>query len=104
MTSAELKQLACDIYDGKVFSSSMLTNQKHLAMIFMPIILGALNNRTKEELKEIAFIYEYLDKAGPRSINGYPIFSSFHILKHSDLAELDKYYQDYKALKEGFLK
>lgn len=33
---------------------------------------------------EIAVIYEYMDKALPRSINGYPCFTSFHVLNRAD--------------------
>jgi hypothetical protein len=35
-------------------------------------------------LADLAVIYEYNSKAGPRGINGYPIFWSFQILSRSD--------------------
>jgi len=43
-------------------------------MIFMSLALGALADMTEEAINDIGLIYEYWDQAGPRSINGYPIF------------------------------
>jgi len=42
--------------------------------------LGFGNTR----LQNIGVIYEYISKAGPRSINGYPCFFSFRILNKAD--------------------
>lgn len=39
-----------------------------------------------EYFRDIGLIYEYLDKAGPRSINGYPIFFSMRIMHRDDWA------------------
>ena len=39
-----------------------------------------------DSLKQIGCIYEFVDKAGPRSINGYPIFFSFRMIHTDDWA------------------
>jgi hypothetical protein len=53
-------------------------------MVFMPIALGAFSEYSEEARKDIGMVYEYLDKAGPRSINGYPIFFSFRVVNVKD--------------------
>lgn len=35
-------------------------------------------------IADVALIYENYSKAGPRGVNGYPIFWSFHIVNHTD--------------------
>ena len=45
-----------------------------------------------EEDKVVAF-YEYLDKAGPRAINGYPIFMTMKTITKDDLIEVQKIVQ-----------
>lgn len=81
-----LTQLAKDITMNLVFTSDHIhkTDSDILSMIFMPIILGAFSNYTEEARKDIGMIYEYYDKAGPRSINGYPIFFSLQIMNVKD--------------------
>lgn len=79
ISESQLSTLAKDIAMGKVFTSDHVPPnqmQNLLSMIFMPIALGALSDLSDAAKKDIGFIYEYLDKAGPRSINGFPIFFS----------------------------
>jgi hypothetical protein len=77
-TRQELRQLAIDTLSGQVFWDWHLTEseQKNQAgMIFMPLIF--MKPKEAAKLKRTAFhVYEYLDKALPRSINGRPIFAS----------------------------
>lgn len=101
-TDAELKQIAMDFYEKKIFSDRHVENAHDLQMIFMPIILGAF--KTKEEVNEIGMIYEYFDKAGPRSINGYPIFMSMCVLNKSEVEQMIIHFEAYKKLKEDFTK
>jgi hypothetical protein len=56
----------------------------------------------KEQLKElqkldIGMFYEYMDKAGPRSINGMPCFFSVQYLNRGDF---EKFIIKYKEVKE----
>lgn len=50
----------------------------------MPIPFGAFSDFSEEDLKDIGLLYEYLDAQGPRSINGYPSFSSLRLMSKSD--------------------
>ena len=90
----EISKLAKDIAMDKVFCSFFVpeTEQKNLlGMIFMPILFGATKDYSEEEIKDIGFIYEYYDKAGPRGINGYPIFFSCGFVSKTDARKiLDK--------------
>jgi hypothetical protein len=102
---AELRQLAVDYYDGKVFSDRHIPeHEKHLiSAVFMPLALGALSEYDQETTKQISMLYEYIDQAGPRGINGMPIFGSVRILWADEAEKMLKYFEEYKAIKEQFL-
>jgi hypothetical protein len=51
----------------------------------MPIGLGGLGG---VDVDQIGAIIEYLDKAGERSINGYPIFMSCRVVHKDDWAQV----------------
>lgn len=91
----ELAQLAKDIATNLVFTSDHIPREQWdntLGMVFMPIVLGAFSEYSEEARKDIGMVYEYYDKAGPRSINGYPIFFSFRIVNVKDrLVVWEKY-------------
>lgn len=102
-TDDELKNIAVDIYDGKIFHDQMVKSPQDLPMVFMPLILGAFNDFTEDEKKDTRMLYEYVDKAGPRLINGMPNFSSFNILFKDDFEMMITFFEEYKKLKESFL-
>lgn len=87
LTEEFLTQLAKDIAMNLVFTSDQIHRNEWdniLGMVFMPIVLGAFSDYSEEARKDIGMIYEYYAKAGPRSINGYPIFFSFSIVNVKD--------------------
>jgi hypothetical protein len=90
LPAAELRKLAVDLRAGQVFTSAHVPadQQDALPMVFMPIALGGLRQLTKKELDDVGLIYEYLDKAGPRAINGFPSFFSMHFLNKDDARQL----------------
>lgn len=101
----ELKQLALDTADGKVFTDRHLSKNQYdlLPNIFMPLLF--LNEELKAKLeKECVLVYEYLEKAGPRSINGYPMFMSFRYLTQEELELFANYYDKAVELKKDVLK
>ena len=79
-----LSKLAKDIAMNLVFTDRHIRNDRDLGMVFMPLILGAFADATDEYKNDIGLIYEYYDKAGPRSINGYPIFFSLAFVSKKD--------------------
>lgn len=87
MEKGKLNKLAKDIAMGKVFCSCYMhpSDQEHfLGMVFMPLMFGGLADMPKEMIDDIGFVYEYFDKAGPRSVNGYPIFFSCAMVSKAD--------------------
>lgn len=92
-SDAELKQLAKDIVAGKVFHSGMLhESDSHIAgSIFMPLTFMTAKQMKALRKDNPGLIYEYMDKAGPRAINGYPIFTSCRMLNQKDLEKLREY-------------
>jgi hypothetical protein len=100
---AQLKQIAVDLVDGKIFSDRHIKeNSIDLRMVFMPIALGAFANFEEEDFKNIGFIFEYLSEAGPRSVNGYPGFFSFQMLTRAETERMFEFYDEYKNVKENF--
>ena len=104
-TEQELKSLAIDIFEGKVYTDRHIPKEEEngLMMVFMPLALGGGKDWTDDDWKTIGMIYEYIDQAGPRSINGMPSFFSFNMLSTEQATKVAKFYDEYRALKEGFL-
>ena len=103
-SKAEIKQLATDIAMNKVFCSCFMPEHdiSHLlGMVFMPLMFGVSKDMPKAMADDIGFVYEYYDKAGPRSINGYPIFfSCAFVSKHDAKIIGEKVIKIQKILKD----
>jgi hypothetical protein len=56
-----------------------------------------------EWVKDAGIIYEYISAAGPRSINGYPMFTSCRKLNKEDTQTMIKYYNELLEQKKKFL-
>jgi len=90
MSQEDMKELVFAICDGTVFTDRHLHpggRAGDLGMVFMPIALGGLQFRDVEDL---GMVYEFLHKAGPRSINGYPCFLSMNLVNRSDAERIWK--------------
>jgi hypothetical protein len=84
----DLKQLAKDVATGKVFMDRFFREGEIEMLghvVFMPMAFMDWSDWTDEDKAQFGGIYEYFDKAGPRSINGYPCFFSCSILHIDDL-------------------
>jgi hypothetical protein len=64
----------------------------------MPVILGAMSSFSEEGSKSIGMVYEYFDKAGPRAINGYPMFMSCAFLNQKDTEYVWEKYAKIKSV------
>lgn len=88
MTRDELVAFVHAFCDGRVYTSSDATRvggSSSLAMVFMPYAFGTFDGWTEQEMEEIGLLWETLDKAGPRAINGCPMFTSMHIMHRLDV-------------------
>jgi hypothetical protein len=106
-TNEELKQIAVDMYTGKIFSDRHLPDgcEMKIDQIFMNIGLAVMGGFTEDQFKEfqknietgkIFFMYEYLDKAGPLAVNGYPTFFSCSFLSKEEFDIMIDYYNKVK--------
>lgn len=94
-TDEELKQIAQDIHKGLIFSIGHIENPADTPSVFMPLHFmsdEAIGDLAKKE----PFIYEYLDKASPRSVNGLPVFISFQYLVKEETKKMNGYYNKIK--------
>jgi hypothetical protein len=102
LTDEEIKKLANDIYQGLVFTNRHIQNPDDLSRVFM-----SLNFLDEEQIKKFnadmpGMIYEYMENAGPRSINGMPMFMSFRVLNREDAKKVhEKYIQIKKAVENA---
>jgi hypothetical protein len=86
VSDEKLRQFVDDFVSNRIFTTAHLHDHEVdlVPMIFMPISLGCFSKVQPDSLKNIGVIWEYLDKAGPRSINGKPIFFTFNMLHIED--------------------
>ena len=102
-TDKELKKIAMGYMEGTVFSDRHIHESDALGMIpiiFMPI--GLMEKKDFQELLDdgMNMIYEEMDKAGPRSVNGYPMFMSFQFLTKEEVVRLAMFVDDLKDFVE----
>jgi hypothetical protein len=96
---AELRKLALDIMSGLVFGSWNLINQKDMPLVFMSLIFASKN----QVPQDVGAVYEYYSEAGPRSINGYPIFTSCYFLTEAETDIVQLYCNELKKERNKFL-
>jgi hypothetical protein len=85
LTDEQLLTFVKDFLAGQIFTSAQAQRgAPDMGMIFMPLIFGALEGWEEKDIREIGILYEYLHKAGPRAVNGYPMFTSFRMMHRDD--------------------
>lgn len=87
----KLFEIAKGIHGGTIFTSMQVRDQCDLPLVFM--VLSLAGPETIEELKRdgIQVLYAYYSEAGPRGINGYPIFMSCSVLNGNEWNKIVKY-------------
>jgi hypothetical protein len=95
----EIKKLAIDILGGGVFTSWMIhRGDEHLVTtIFMPLVFLDDIERKRMVRDGVVHFYNSYSAAGPRSINGYPIFESLYTL---DRGDVDRIVNEMKQIEE----
>ena len=81
-----LRQLAIDIEAGLVFGSwNFPSDDEALRMMHLVFIpLAFMSKESLAEMSETVHMYEYYNKSGPRSCNGYPGFFSMYMLSKTE--------------------
>lgn len=103
MTDEELRQLAVDVEDGKVFGSWMIPEEHldvQLPIVFLPFYWGAAE---KIKDQDVSVIYEYVDRTKRKTPNGYPVFTSFRTLTKEECDKLGKLITRLRQIKQAFL-
>lgn len=107
-TDDELKQLAVDWVEGRIFTSFDIHPGDMpfmLTKVFMLISLGALAELSKKQLDDVGMIYEYMSEQGYRSVNGYPMFiKSLRWMTRADTERFKAYAREYLEQRKSFLK
>lgn len=101
LNEEELRKLALDMVEGRVCHDQMYP-QDMVVHVFMPLMF--MESLTVEDAKSWGLIYEYLSEAGPRSINGYPMFMSLRVLHVNNLPRLNELTKELNAQRTAFLK
>ena len=95
-TDQELRQLATDIKSGMVFTSNHVPpgEEYMLGSIFLPLMLMTEEQHKDFLEKKPAMVFEHMSQAGPRSVNGYPIFMSIQFLLEDEYKKVMEYYKE----------
>lgn len=133
LTDEEIKEIVRGVYDGKIFTSFQCRDMVHSVFMPLIFLGGSptkptatANNQENrkrklqyiedcldyelqtpardEYMNSIGMLYENISKAGPMSVNGYPIFYSCHIMSSEDAKRFLEMYQKYEKMREEFEK
>jgi len=99
-TDKEIKEIALGIYKGIIFTSNQIKDNSSIGMVFSAFLLSPPEYKKWLEENKISMLYEHLDKAGPRSINGYPMFISHGHLNNEDEIRVKEKFEEIKNLME----
>jgi hypothetical protein len=96
----ELKKIAKDLWANRIFTSLHVQNPRDLGMVFMPFALkdGWSPDEAEDLVYNWGMMYEYYEKAGPRSVNGMPNFFSYRVITRHDTSKVLGFYNELKKL------
>jgi hypothetical protein len=85
MTDEEMRDFVLGFSDGAITVSTEVPDNL-LAIVFMPLALGALADAPKTYIQEIGVLYadRRRHKMVQRSVNGHPIFVEFAVMSRPD--------------------
>ena len=90
----DLKEIAKGIHKGEIFTSQHISPNEAsniLGMVFMPLMLMGEADRQQMIVQKATVFFAYNKDAGPRSINGYPIFMSVNWLNDAEWVKILQY-------------
>lgn len=88
LSQKEIEDVAEAIFHGRAFCSYQVPPHNDPAMCFMVLALMDEMARAHLLINKITFVYEYMDKAGPRSVNGMPCFFSMRMVNADDAPKI----------------
>lgn len=93
----DLRKLAIDYVEGRIYTSLQIQTPWELRAVFMPLVFLTVDQL--QQIEGAGLFFEYLSEAAPGSINGKPIFMSMNMLSKEDaerFADLVNRYLDYR--------
>lgn len=93
MTEAEIKETVFGLVKGQIFCGQQAPPEL-LSMVFMPLGLGGWGDIDVETVGEVI---GDLKDAGPRAINGYPMFMSCRVVHRDDWSVIVARYEKARA-------
>lgn len=79
-----LKDLALRWVTNQIFTSDQVGDRVEMQMVFMPLVFMNEDHLNWMRENKITLLYEEVRKAGPRGINGMPMFMSMQMLNEED--------------------
>jgi len=81
MSDEELKAFVFGWCDGKVYTNLHVKSARDvtLTLVFMPFAFWE-----KPDLTDVGLVWEWLSAAGPRAINGHPMFMTCRLMHTAD--------------------
>jgi hypothetical protein len=98
MDPNKLKDLARAYVRQEIFTDRQCRDPQDIRMVFMPIIFGALE---QVDLSTVGLIYEFMNEASPRSINGMPTFLSMRLLNREDAKKMADFAMKLQAAEQA---
>jgi len=89
-----LYDLAQKVIGGQVFTSLQVQEPSLIGSIFMPIVLSGKDDLNWMLENKIAMFYSDMADAGPRSINGYPMFFKMGFINADEMKIFLEMYKD----------
>ena len=90
-TTQQLKTISKDIVDNKIFIS---LDPEEIQMCFMVLMFAKEGDIPSDTVA----VFEYYDKAGPRSCNGKPMFLSAAFLSKEEMGLVRMYVEEYQTM------
>jgi hypothetical protein len=100
LTDEQVSEIAMGIFKNEIFTDGHLAerDKRLLLSVFMP--LGLMSRAQKFEMMRKmrpGMFYAEMSKAGPRAINGYPMFFEVSMASEEDTAKIWTEYQRLQA-------
>jgi hypothetical protein len=94
-TEEQLKQIATMLQAGQLFTDRHIREGEVdiLPSVFMPLVFMTEEQTREMRQADVTLIFEEISKAGPRCINGYPMFTSFQSLTREEHKRVMFYYK-----------
>lgn len=98
----KVKELALLIHENKVFGEWQIPQNSLSSIILVFMSLIFMEQEDKLKLKDF-IIYGKWDEAGPRGINGMPMFDRFYMFERKLIVELERQLSVLGHMKQLFL-